>query len=48
MTKMLKIHDNVYEDLTIIKKDGETFSETIYRLLVLYQMLQKVQGISKN
>ena len=44
MPKLIKIHDNVYEELTALKKEGETYSEVIVRLITLYQVFQKVQG----
>ena len=44
MPKLIKIHDNVYEDLTALKKEKETYSEVIVRLITLFQQLQKVQG----
>jgi len=43
MPKLIKVHDNVYDELTSVKKEGETYSEVIIRLLALYTVLQKVQ-----
>lgn len=43
MPKLIKIHDNVYDELTSVKREGETYSEVIVRLLALYSVLQKVQ-----
>lgn len=42
MAKLIKVHDNVYEELTSIKKDGETYSEVLARLLTLMRLLIKV------
>ena len=44
MPKLIKVHDNVYDELTLLKKEGETYSEVIVRLITLYQVFQKVQG----
>ena len=44
MAKLIKVHNNVYEELTEVKKDGETYSEVILRLLVLLKLFQKVQS----
>jgi len=44
MPKLIKVHDNVYEELTAAKKDGETYSEVIIRLLTLLKLLEKVKG----
>jgi len=43
MPKLIKVHDNVYDELTAAKKEGETYSEVIVRLLALYSVLQRVQ-----
>lgn len=44
MPKLIKVHDNVYDELTLLKKEGETYSEVIVRLITLYILFQKVQG----
>ena len=44
MPKLIKIHDNVYDELTLLKKEKETYSEVIVRLITLYILFQKVQG----
>lgn len=44
MTQLIKVHDNVKDKLTALKKEGETYSEVIYRLITLFEQLQKVQG----
>ena len=48
MTKMIKVHDNVYKDLTDIKRDDrETYSEVIFRLIKLFHILQEVKAEDK-
>jgi predicted CopG family antitoxin len=47
MSKLIKVHDNVYEELAILKKDNETFSEVIIRLITLFKLFQKVQDARK-
>lgn len=43
MPKQIKIHDKVYADLTAEKKEGETYSEVITRLLVLIKLFRQVE-----
>jgi predicted CopG family antitoxin len=43
MAKLIKVHDNVYTELAAVKKEGETFSEAIIRLIDLLKLLEKVQ-----
>lgn len=47
MTKLIKVQDNIYEALAYKKRDGETFSEVIFRLLTLSDLLDKVQNESQ-
>jgi len=48
MTKQIKVHDNVYDGLKRIRKKGETFSEVIFRLLLLHHLLKRVEKETKN
>ena len=41
MVKMLKVHDNVYGDLTELKRENETYSEVIVRLITIFHAVQK-------
>ena len=47
MTKLIKVHDDVYEDLTNMREESETYSEVIRRLLRLFGILKRVARFGK-
>lgn len=48
MARLIKVHDNVYESLESLKKDNETFSEVVFRLILLHIILLKVVKETPN
>jgi len=44
---IIKVHDDVYEDLTNMREESETYSEVIRRLLRLFGILKKVAKFGK-
>lgn len=42
--KMVKLHNNTYDNLKLLKKPKESFSEVTDRLIALYHTMQKIQA----
>ena len=42
MPKLVKIHNDTYDTLSTVRREGETFDEAIVRLLTLYSVLKRV------
>lgn len=48
MSKIVKLHDQVYNELDGIRTGGETFSEAVARLLKLYYGLRELANITEG
>lgn len=44
MPKMVKLHNETYDNLKLLKKPKESFSEVTDRLITLYHTMQKIQA----
>ncbi len=49
MSKPIKVSDQVYQELDMVKEKGETFSQVVERLLEarakMFEMLSMVEGV---
>ncbi len=48
MSKIVKLHDQVYAELDGIRSGGETFSEAVARLLRVYYGLREIANMTEG